>query len=169
MSITTIGILSDTHLSSPTEQFKKLVDICFADASIIFHAGDLTDITILDAFKDKQVHGVHGNMCRATACHALPREKQVAVGPYLVAITHGMQYRMKYGDYIEEQLLLDFPEADCIIYGHTHVPVCRRIGKVLIMNPGSFSATGPYGSPGTYGILNMDNGLHGKILQAPKI
>lgn len=28
-------------------------------------------------------------------------------------------------------------DARCVLFGHTHIPYCRRHGNVLVMNPGS--------------------------------
>ena len=167
MASITIGILSDTHLDSPTAGFVKAVHHCFADASVIFHAGDLTDPSVLRVFQGKEVHAVQGNMCILPPGEELPLAKKVRIGPFLLAITHGMQYRMKSPDYIEEQLLLDFPDAHCIIYGHTHQPSCRTIGHQLVINPGSFRSTGRHGAPGTYAIIEATDTLRASLRQAP--
>ena len=167
MSTIKAGILSDSHLTAPTEQFKKAAHKCFSDVSIIFHAGDITSIDVLEIFKGKEIHAVHGNMCRSSSYNSLPTDKVVTIGSFVIAITHGMKYPVKQGAYIEDQLLIDFPKADCIIYGHTHIPVCHRIGKVLIMNPGSFKPSNRHGAPGTFGILEIDDKLTGKILEVP--
>ena len=58
-----IGILSDTHLNSCTDSFRRQVNTVYAECSIILHAGDLPNISILEAFSGKEVHAVHGNMC----------------------------------------------------------------------------------------------------------
>ncbi len=53
---------------------------------------------------------------------------------------------------------------DCIVYGHTHIPVCHTTGDTLFINPGSFQGTGTYGAPGTYGLLQVGGkGLSGSI------
>jgi predicted phosphodiesterase len=62
-----------------------------------------------------------------------------------------------------------FPEADCIVYGHTHRAVCHTVGTTLVINPGSFQSTGHYGAQGTYALLKItDNGLHGAIHELPR-
>ena len=46
----TIGVLSDTHLLEPDKWFRKQAALCFADADMIFHAGDLISLSVLDVF-----------------------------------------------------------------------------------------------------------------------
>ncbi|MBU0484874.1 MAG: metallophosphatase family protein [Proteobacteria bacterium] len=164
MSDIKIGVLSDTHLARPDDTFRQQVKACFAKVSIIIHAGDLTDVSILEVFADKEIHAVHGNMCEASAYKALPGRKIIEVGPYRIAITHGAGV----GSNIEETLYDYFFPIDCIIYGHTHQPVCHQTGRVLFMNPGSFTRTSRYGAPGTYGILEVGDKLSGAIYEIPR-
>ncbi len=156
----TIGILSDTHLSSASDFFRAQVSACFAEAEIILHAGDLTSLTVLEAFADKKVFAVHGNMCDRAGHNTLPASRTIKLAGFTIALTHGHQFG--YGD-LEDRLLMAYPEADCIVYGHTHRPVCHRIGGILFINPGSFTATGRHGGTGTYAMLRIDNQLSGEI------
>lgn len=158
-----IGILSDTHLTLPSARFQALVDACFAGTAMILHAGDLTDLRVLQAFRGKEVHAVHGNMCSQAVCSVLPKKKVVIVGGFQIGIIHsaGVSYDF------EEMLLNEFDGVDCIVYGHTHQPVCHRTGSVLYINPGSFMPTGRHGGPGTYAILEVGRELRGRIHEAP--
>ncbi len=155
--MTRVGILSDTHLTTCSDSFRRSVAEAFSDCDTIIHAGDLTDLSVLEAFEGKRVHAVSGNMCDHLASQALPSSRTVTLHGFAIGISHGAGPRHN----IEERLIELFPEADCIIFGHTHIPVCRYIGKTLFFNPGSFQGTGRYGAPGTYGILEIDSrGLH---------
>ncbi len=148
----TIGVLSDTHLPSPDGAFLRRCTQTFVDCDMILHAGDLCDTSILTAFKGKEIHAVCGNMCNYTSRQALPDKKQIIVEGYTIGLTHGA------GSYhnIEERVFDMFPGAHCIVYGHTHVPVCHTTGSTLFINPGSFQATGKYGDQGTYGIIRIN-------------
>ena len=148
----TIGILSDTHLLEPDELFRKKAGLCFADADMIFHAGDLTSLSVLEVFAGKTVHAVHGNMCGPRTRDTLPDSKIIPVGNFRLALVHGFGYMHN----IEEKLFDVFAPIDCIVYGHTHKPVCHRYGPTLMVNPGSFTTTGPYGASGTYAIIKVD-------------
>lgn len=156
----TIGILSDTHIISANNTFLRNCRQAFVDCEVIIHAGDLTDVSILSVFKGKEVHAVSGNMCNSMTQQGLPKEKIVIIEGYSIGISHGAGNRMN----IEDRVFEMFPDVSCIVYGHTHAPVCHTLGKTLFINPGSFQGTGTYGAPGTYAILQTHpNGLSGAI------
>lgn len=156
----TIGILSDTHLSSITDEFVTKAQTAFEGCQVIIHAGDLTDSSILSVFKGKEVHAVHGNCCNFLTAAALPETKNVIIGGYSFALCHGAGNRLN----IEERMYELFFPADCIIFGHSHIPICKRIGKTLMLNPGSFASTGKYGAPASYGLIDVHpSGLRGRI------
>jgi len=155
-----VGILSDTHLSAINDRFQKQCSTAFSGCDIIIHAGDLVDISILQAFRGKTVHAVHGNTCNRSTRLSLPQEKIVYIQGYQIAITHGTGPRYN----IEDRVYAMYPEADCIVFGHSHIPVCHECGGTLMVNPGTFASTGRHGSPGSYGLLQVGkNGLQAAI------
>ncbi len=156
-----IGVLSDTHINGPSPGFLQKIQVCFKDCDVIFHAGDLTDISVLQVFKDKEVYGVHGNMCMTSSRSVLPKRQIIELGGFKFGLAHGDPYRSQ----VEDHLFHDFPQVDCIVSGHTHQPVCHEMYDVLFMNPGSFTSTGHYGSPGTYGILTLAESLSGHLFE----
>ena len=127
------GVLSDTHLSGADAEFKARAEHCFAACEVIIHAGDLTDAAILAAFQGKTVYAVSGNMCNAATRGALPLRRVFQLGNFTIGLAHGAHMGMD----IEDSLWTLFPEADCIIYGHTHQAVCHREGGALFLNPGT--------------------------------
>lgn len=148
----TIGILSDTHQSLPDEHFQARADRAFGHCDTIIHAGDLTDISLLDIFTGKDVFAVHGNMCNGPTRQQLPESRILTLEGYTIGLCHGAGNRIT----IEERMLALFPDADCIIFGHTHTQTCHWFGSTLLINPGSFQATGRYGSQGCFAILRLD-------------
>ncbi|PKN83406.1 MAG: hypothetical protein CVU51_12485 [Deltaproteobacteria bacterium HGW-Deltaproteobacteria-1] len=42
-----IGVLSDTHVSGFDENLKRIIDENFSDVDMIFHAGDLVELSVL--------------------------------------------------------------------------------------------------------------------------
>lgn len=146
------GVLSDSHLHQPSTTYLRNCQRAFAECDIIIHAGDLTDLSILAPFTDKTVYAVSGNMCGAEAQRRLPKELRINIEQVSIGISHGAGDR----NTIEDRLFSIFPEADCIIYGHTHLPTCHTYGPTLMVNPGSFQPTSRFGGPGSYAILSID-------------
>jgi len=154
------GILSDTHLHGIDSNFKELTARAFTNCDIIFHAGDITHPAVLEVFHGKTVQCVHGNMCSASLQKTLPHSRLVSVQGFTIGLCHGAGPRHN----IEERMWALFPEADCIIYGHTHQPICRRQGGILFINPGCFQCTSPHGAPASYAILTIsETGLTGQL------
>ncbi|MFZ5774090.1 MAG: metallophosphoesterase family protein [Thermodesulfobacteriota bacterium] len=158
-----IGIISDTHLTRPSDGFVRLVEACFMDTGMILHAGDLTDPSILGVFGDRPVHAVHGNMCSLIGQQLLPPKKEIRVGGFTIGLVHRVGNSYDF----EDRLIELFPEADCIVYGHTHQPACHRTGGVLYINPGSF--TGGRGSTGSYAILEVGETMTATLHQTPRL
>ncbi len=153
------GILSDSHLHKPSEFFLKQCQVAFADCSVIIHAGDLTDDSILTVFSAKKIYAVHGNMCSYQVQQLLPRSKLFQLEEVTIGLYHGAWGPIHT---IEERSWNLFPPVDCIIYGHSHQAVCHKTGGTLFVNPGSFQSTGRHGHPGSYATLEID----GKKLHA---
>jgi len=158
------GILSDTHLPRPDRDFITAAQQCFAECQVIIHAGDLTDISVLDIFSDKTVYAVHGNCCGRTTHTALPTERSFQLGNFTIGLLHGYTLG-RYADSIESGIWDVFPEADCVIYGHTHEPVCKQVAGKLIINPGAFQVNTWYSAPCPYVILEAGQSLKGTICE----
>ena len=150
-----VGVLSDTHLHQVDAQFTTQMAHLFAACEVIVHAGDLTDAGILAAFQGKTVYAVSGNMCNAATRISLPEQRVFQLGKFTIGLAHGAGMGMD----IEDRLWTLFPEADCIVYGHTHRAVCHREGGrdgVLFLNPGTFRA-------GSYAILEAGDELRASL------
>ncbi len=159
------GILSDTHLEHPTEALAIGIAQAFQNCDLIFHAGDITDSSILRLFSGKVVHAVHGNCCNQQTTASLPMSKTVVVEGFTIALCHGAGGPRHT---IEDRMWTLFPEAECIIFGHTHQPLCQTYGETLFINPGSFHcAPGGRGTPASYALLTIDQtqGLSAELHQ----
>jgi uncharacterized protein len=131
-----IVVLSDTHLPKrkkglPTRLLEQL-----KDTELIIHAGDWTTI---DVYKELQsyarVEGVYGNVDGKEIIELLPFKKIIEVCGFRIGITHGHGK----GKTTEKRAIEVFKgeKVDCIIFGHSHIPVNRFEGEILIFNPGS--------------------------------
>ncbi|MBV5317133.1 MAG: YfcE family phosphodiesterase [Desulfobulbaceae bacterium] len=159
------GVLSDTHLIRPDNRFKTQIEQCFHACDVIIHAGDVTHPSVLEAFHGKTIYAVHGNMCDRGLQSRHPDQLLFTLNRFTIGLTHGAGL----GQDIENALWNLFPDADCMIYGHTHNPVCHYHGKVLFLNPGSFQATSRYGAPGTFAILEAGEELRASLFQIPLV
>jgi putative phosphoesterase len=50
-------------------------------------------------------------------------------------------------------------DVDILVLGHTHVPMATRVGRTLVVNPGSLGQGGDPGHPGmlSYAVLDTDS------------
>jgi putative phosphoesterase len=156
-----IGVISDTHLRKPTPELYQLQDTVFADVSVIFHAGDLTELAVLEAFSGKEVIAVHGNMDSPTVRRQLPSEKVVEIEGFRIGLTHG--WGNPFG--MSKKVGRVFEEVDAIVYGHTHRSENKIREGVLFFNPGAFSGGFPFFGKGSVGILTLEGGISGQIIK----
>ncbi len=155
--MTRIGVISDTHMRSPSRELCALVEEggVFADADMILHAGDIVQLNVLDALAPKEVVAVCGNMDFGDVPRQLPQKRVVEVEGKRIGLIHGWGF----GGDLEKRILPEFEDVDSIVYGHTHRPANRVLGGVLMFNPGSF------GSGRTVGILEVGDSIRGGIIE----
>jgi len=155
-----IGVISDTHMSKPAPELASLTDGVFADVSMVLHAGDLTRITILEAFSDKEVIAVCGNMDRYDVAQKLPAKEIITVNNYRIGLIHG--WGSPKG--LEDRIVGDFQDVDAIVYGHTHKAANHIKNGILMFNPGAFSGTFIFGRNRSVGLLTVGDGIRGSII-----
>jgi uncharacterized protein len=154
-----IGVLSDTHLSRPTEELAALMEGPFQGTEMILHAGDLTELAVLEAFSDQKVIAVSGNMDSAAVRQGVPGHRVFQAGPFKVGLIHGWGGPSG----IEERIAREFSGVDCIVYGHTHQPSRREREGVFFFNPGSFGR-GLGMTPRSVGLLNLGDSISAEII-----
>lgn len=153
-----IGVISDTHLREENEYLRRISERFLSDADMVFHAGDLVDAAVLKVFKDKEVRAVRGNM---DWDDTLPEKLIVEVSGVRIGLIHG--WGTPFG--IEDKLLRQFEDINCLVYGHTHCAANHVKDGVLLFNPGS-PTDRLFAARNTVGILEIDNGsVTGRILE----
>ncbi|WP_022851243.1 metallophosphoesterase family protein [Limisalsivibrio acetivorans] len=155
-----ILIISDTHTDS-TEKLPKVILEEAAKADTILHAGDIDNYQLIRELKsiNPSVYAVRGNMDEGLGDGSLPATRQMSFEGVLIGIAHG--HGSPFG--LENRLLYLFPDADIIVYGHTHKPFWGEIGGVYMLNPGSPTAN-RYQNSGSYAVLTIDeNGFNAVI------
>jgi putative phosphoesterase len=128
-----IGVISDTHLREPDDRLRAIIRTHFQDAGMILHAGDLVDLSVLEAFGEKDVIAVCGNMDPPRIGEAFPYKRVVEVGRFRIGLIHGWGPP----DGLEDRLKLEFENVDCVVYGHSHHPANHVRDGILFFNPGS--------------------------------
>jgi uncharacterized protein len=154
-----IGVLSDTHISGFDRNLKNIIDEHFADVDLIFHAGDLIDLCVLDLFGGKEVRAVYGNMDSHRVRQELPEQLLMEIQGFKIALIHG--WGAPSG--IERKLADKVGKQDCIVFGHTHYPVNKKIDGVLFFNPGS-AVDKRFASSRSIGILEVGEEITGRII-----
>ena len=145
-----ILVLSDSH--SSLRLMRSAVQAIRPDA--IIHLGDHFDDGEVIHEENMHVafHQVPGNCDKYRLYRPVAETLSYKVCGVKLFITHGHNHHVKQGLYA---LLRDAKEeqAQAVLYGHTHLPDCRREDGMWILNPGSCGHAG-----GTVGLMEMENG-----------
>ncbi len=150
-----IAIIADTHLPRGTRRLPGACVERLKRADLIVHAGDLMTMAVLRELETYgQVGAVHGNVDDAEVRAALPASATIEAAGATIAVIHdagpakGRLARMR----------RRFPEADAVVFGHSHVPLHERSEDGFqIFNPGS--PTERRRSPShTMGIAHANHG-----------
>lgn len=134
-----VVLVGDTHLPRFGRELPAPLVAGLADASLILHAGDITEPFVLDMLaRHAPVHAVAGNNDSSELREALGWRCVVEVEGVRIGLTHG-----HHGDgrsTLERARLTfarDAPGIDVICFGHSHQPLVERIGGQWLLNPGS--------------------------------
>jgi uncharacterized protein len=154
-----VGVISDTHLRQASHELEELVAGPFKDVEMVLHAGDITELVILQSFAGKEIQAVCGNMDSPAVRRQLPTQHTVRVGKFKIGLIHGWGGPQG----IEERIRREFDEVDCIIYGHTHVASQVTRGGILFFNPGAFGG-GFVNAKRSVGLLELGETMSGEIV-----
>jgi putative phosphoesterase len=146
-----LGIISDTHGKLRPEALAA-----FAQVDRILHGGDVGTVELLDELgRVAPVTAVYGNVDGLDIRTRCPRVARLELEGLVIVVTHGDQF----GSPTPGILHREFPDADVLVYGHTHKPLLELVDKtVTVMNPGSAGAT-RFGIPPSVGIMELEPGL----------
>jgi len=128
-----LGVLADTHGALRP----RVLDV-FAGVDLILHAGDVGEPAILATLEAlAPVTAVYGNVDGGALRARLPRVAAVTVDGFRFVVTHGDQFGSPRPDDLKEA----FPDADVIVFGHTHKPLIHAFEDYsMVLNPGSAGA-----------------------------
>jgi putative phosphoesterase len=114
-----------------------LPDECVAvlrAADLIVHAGDFSETSVLGQLRELgPVAAVHGNVDSPELRSELPESISLDLGGVTLAVLHDAgpaKGRL-------ERLRARFPDADAVVFGHSHMPLHEERDGFQIFNPGS--------------------------------
>ena len=130
-----IAILADTHMPRGRRRLPDRYVEIIGEAEAVIHAGDLSERCVLDQLRDlcPVVHAVHGNVDEPALQASLPASLEIEIGEHRLAIVHDAgpaRGRLA-------RLRSRFPQADAVVFGHSHLPLHEAEDGFHIFNPGS--------------------------------
>ena len=151
-----IAVLADTHMPKGGRALPEGCVELLREADATLHAGDFFAVETLReiaALSGGPVHAVYGNVDRPDLRELLPETLKVDFDGVRVAMIHdagpakGRVGRMR----------RRFPDADAVVFGHSHVPLHEEEDGFQIFNPGS--PTERRRSPRhSMGVLRVESG-----------
>ena len=131
-----LAVISDTHMTAAGR--RRLPPRCeelIAGSDLVVHAGDIMTVEALAEIEaiGPPLRAVTGNMDGWDLRARLPDVDEVRAGGAKLAVLHdagpaaGRLARLR----------RRFPEADAVVFGHSHIPLHERDGDFQIFNPGS--------------------------------
>jgi putative phosphoesterase len=130
-----IAVVSDTHLPRGARRMPRRCLEVMRGADLILHAGDFVTADVLMEIQalGPPVSAVHGNVDSQELRRWLPAELVVEAAGARIGIVHDAgpaRGRL-------ERLRLRFPQADAVVFGHSHLPLHEAGAGFQIFNPGS--------------------------------
>ena len=130
-----LAIISDTHMPRGDRALPAACVERLRAADAILHAGDLTALAVLELLESlgPPVHAIHGNVDGPDVRARLPGARVVEAGGARIGMVHdagpatGRLRRMR----------ARFPDADAVVFGHSHLPLHEAQDGFQLFNPGS--------------------------------
>ena len=146
-----LGIIADTHGLLRPEVFTA-----FGEVDRILHAGDIGRIDLLTELEAlAPVTAVWGNTDGFDLRNAVPEVVEIEIQGFRFLVIHGHQLGVPTPDKLNRA----YPDAEIIVFGHTHKPLLTVVDQVVtVINPGG---AGPrrFDLPASVGIMELEPGI----------
>jgi hypothetical protein len=129
-------LTSDTHVPHRARDLPHSLWWAIEAADVVVHAGDWVDAGLLDLFeaRSRRLIGVCGNNDHGPLRERLPEVARAEIEGVHIAVVH--ETGDKKGR--EERCAVRFPDADVLVFGHSHIPWDTTApGGLRLLNPGS--------------------------------
>jgi uncharacterized protein len=130
-----IALIADTHMPKGRRALPSACVERIREAEALIHAGDFSAASVLAELESlcPVVLAVHGNVDDAELRRQLPESLEIDVGGRTVAVVHDSGPAK--GRIVRLRAL--FPDADAVVFGHSHLPLHEEEDGFQIFNPGS--------------------------------
>jgi uncharacterized protein len=130
-----VEVIADTHMPRGRRRLPEACITRLRAADLIIHVGDIVTQAVLDEMEalGPPVAAVHGNMDSRELTRRLPAERIIDAAGARIALLHDAgpaRGRLA-------RLRRRFPDADAVVFGHSHIPLHEAVGGFQIFNPGS--------------------------------
>ncbi len=146
-----VGVIADTHSPEFLDELPASLFGALAGVELILHAGDVGGAQTLDRLAEiAPVEAVKGDHDPGLD---LPPVRRLEIDGRKVAILHGNRSRLYeepltflgtislghlwMAPGLAQWLRTQAPDADVIVYGHTHAAKIHRLDGALLFNPGA--------------------------------
>jgi putative phosphoesterase len=134
-----IGLISDTH-DNIDNILKAVREFNNRQVDIVLHAGDFISPISVEPFTGIKLVGVLGN--NDTDIPGLTSAFSKIHGELKGEIYEGEYDEVKLVVYhgtlaLKRDFLIKSGKYDLVIYGHTHKKITHRIGRTMVVNPGT--------------------------------
>lgn len=129
-------LVSDTHVPQRARALPDQVWAAVDAADVVFHAGDWVNAELLDMFerRSRQLVAVYGNNDGGE----LRRRLQESASVTLEGVRFSVIHETGQAKGREERCEALFPDADVLVFGHSHIPWdTTSAGGLRLLNPGS--------------------------------
>jgi putative phosphoesterase len=150
-----VAVVSDTHAPRFWKRLPSAVAEQLASVDVILHAGDVCVPSVLDELAAfAPVHVVLGNNDGPdVAAWGASETLHIELDGVQVAMIHDSGQKQGRA----RRMRACFPDADLVVFGHSHIPWDTEEGGQRLFNPGS--PTDKRRQPrGTMGRLVLDDG-----------
>ena len=128
-------LIADTHIPRRARALPAQVRAEVARADVVLHAGDWVAEDVLDDLDARAARlvGVWGNNDGPGLRARLPEVARVEIGGVRIAMVH--ETGPAAGR--ERRMAAAFPDADVLVFGHSHIPWDTTHDGLRLLNPGS--------------------------------
>ncbi len=154
--VATIGLISDTHMPQRWAQLPPVLARIFANVDMIFHAGDVGELWVLDELsRIAPVIAVHGNDDSVDAERELPYQQVVTIAGQRLLIWHSHypnrvdELHARRSGNLREGCIRSIARAKSagakvVHFGHWHLPLVYAQDGIVAVNAGAIASGNPF-------------------------